>query len=68
MAIDASEETDHPGRLINHIKKNFNLKVVRYGNNLIFQATTKIEKNNQLLFDYNDTCKKSIQENEWLLK
>ena len=55
MAIDASEETDHPGRLINHSKKNFNLKVVRYGNNLIFQATTKIEQHHQLLFDYNDT-------------
>ena len=45
MAIDASEETDHPDWLINHSKKkNFNLKVVRYGSNLIFQATTKIEK------------------------
>ena len=54
LCVDASAESHHPGRLINHSKKKFNLVVKKVTglNRLVFKSIKNSEKGDQLLFDY----------------
>ena len=55
ICIDATSESSHPGRLINHSRKKTNLVVkCTKGKRLVFKALDNIPAGSQLLFDYND--------------
>ena len=67
MCIDATAESSHPGRLINHSRQRPNLVVKSTkGNRLVFKAIKNIEKGHQLLFDYNDNRKEVLESNMWM--
>jgi len=70
QSIDATEESAHLGRLINHSKLNPNLRVqiitVEERPRLVFVAKRDIAENEELLFDYNDRRKHIINSNPWL--
>ena len=68
--IDATEETDRLGRLLNHSKtvsnvssKLFPINDVPY---LIFCASVDIQPGEELLYDYGDRSKKSLDDHPWL--
>lgn len=67
--VDATKETPHLGRLINHSRKG-NLTPKPYTTNsglhLIFLANQFIKAGVELMFDYNDRRKESIRQNPWL--
>ena len=64
ICIDATSESSHPGRLINHSKKQNNLVVkCTKGKRLVFKALDNIPAGSQLLFDYNDDRTDVINEN-----
>ena len=65
FCIDATEETKELGRLINHSRKNANLKPISVKLNgrprLAFIASKEIKVGDEILFDYNDNRPKSVQ-------
>lgn len=67
--IDATKETPHLGRLINHSRRG-NLVTKTYtvnnGLHLIFLAKQFIKAGVEMDFDYNDRRKESIRQNPWL--
>ena len=69
--VDATEETGRLGRLVNHSKKKPNLKPKVYALNskphIIFLASRQIMIGEELLFDYGDKSKSSIEHHPWLL-
>ena len=69
-SIDATEETNRMGRLINHSKSkaNLSIKVVgsEKGPHLCFFASCDIEAGTELFYDYGDKSKSSIQTFQWL--
>ena len=71
MCIDATDESERYGRLINHSMKlpNCLSKVVILEGKprLIFVAKTDIAAGTELLYDYGDKSKNSVLGNPWLL-
>lgn len=70
--IDATPETGRLGRLINHSKLSPNLKpkVVTFGGKprLILVASRDLQAEEELLYDYGDRSKLSIEEHPWLAR
>ena len=73
-AIDARQEDETKGRLINHSKKFPNVKPIvdsclKKGNPvLFFKAIREVEKGTELLYDYQERRKAVIQKYPWLLE
>lgn len=67
--IDAIQESNRIGRLINHCKLNQNLltRLVEVNGkpNLIFVARKDLDIDGELLFDYGDHSKESIAAHPW---
>lgn len=70
--VDATPESTRLGRLINHSIKGANLKTrsVKIGGKprLIFLAKRDIRSGEELLYDYGDRSKLSLQSHPWLKK
>lgn len=70
--IDATEETDRLGRLINHSKKNSLLypKILQIQSapRLIFFAKCDIPKGTEITYDYGDRRKSILAVYPWLLE
>merc|ERR1719510_453479 len=72
FCVDATEDSGRYGRLVNHSKKNANIfphtKVAEEEGKprVIFVATRDICKGEELLFDYNDRRKRSLNAHSWL--
>ena len=70
--IDATEESKYMGRLINHSRKNPNLKPKKIEvdglPHLIFLAKRDIGIGEELLFDYGDRSKEALEHHPWLAK
>ena len=70
MCIDATVETGRCGRLINHSRSKANVKPqlldVKNIPRLAFFAIRKIEKFEELLYDYGDRRVKILAANPWL--
>ena len=68
--LDATAETGRLGRLVNHSKKNANLKpkvhMLANKPHIIMLASRDIKAGEELLFDYGDTSKASLVQNPWL--
>ena len=70
LCVDATEENDTKGRLINHSRKEANLKmrvvVVDGEPRIVFIALRRIANGTELLYDYGDRRKDIVKENSWL--
>lgn len=70
FSIDATSETGRLGRLVNHSRQSPNLqtKVVffREKPRLILVARRDIEIGEELLYDYGDRSKESLEAHPWL--
>ena len=71
IRIDATPESNKRlGRLVNHVRRNGNLKPSVYEcesrPHVIFIASRDIEKGEQLLYDYGDYSRDSIKHHSWL--
>ena len=70
FSIDATAETGRYGRLVNHSRKTPNLlpKVIMNGESprLILIAKHDIEAGVELVYDYGDRSKKSLELFPWL--
>ena len=68
--LDATKETHHLGRLLNHsrLKPNCETKVFNYRGtpHLIILAARDIAPGEELLYDYGDLSKSSLQSHPWL--
>lgn len=68
--VDATEETEYKGRLVNHSLRNANLKarVVDIGrsHHLILVACRNVEIGEELLYDYGDRSSNVCDMNPWL--
>lgn len=68
--VDATKETTRLGRLVNHSKKGSNLKtktfVIEETPHLILVADRDIFPGEELLYDYGDRSKRSLQYYPWL--
>ncbi|XP_065670587.1 N-lysine methyltransferase KMT5A-A isoform X4 [Hydra vulgaris] len=68
--VDATKETGRLGRLLNHSKTNSNVctKLFPIGNtpHLILVAQKDIACDQELLYDYGDRSKRSIESHPWL--
>lgn len=68
--LDATEENNTLGRLINHSKKNYNLKsktaTVNGTPKLFFIASQDIAPGEELLVDYGERRRDVLKENPWL--
>ena len=68
--MDATNESNKLGRLVNHSKINMNICTKVFPVNdtpyLIFEASRDIEPDEELLFDYGDCSKKSLDSHPWL--
>ena len=69
-SIDASEETGRLGRLINHSKKNPNVKttVIEFNKqpHLVFIAIKDIAAGEEILYDYGERKQEIIEGHKWL--
>lgn len=69
-SIDATEESNTMGRLINHSKTrpNLSVKIItpKERPHLCFFASTDIKKGTELVYDYGDRSKESLTNFEWL--
>ena len=68
VSVDGTAETQHPGRLINHSKNNFNLvpKKVPGMDRLVLKSVKQINKGDQLFFNYGEDRKEVIKANIWM--
>jgi len=68
--VDATEETDRLGRLFNHSKTASNVSSKLFPINgvpyLILCASVDIQVGEELLYDYGDRSKKSLDDHPWL--
>lgn len=68
-SVDATKESDRLGRLINH-SKNGNCQTKLHDINgiphLILVASRDIQEGEELLYDYGDRSKASIEAHPWL--
>ena len=69
-SVDATKETDRLGRLLNHSKTNGNVTTqlfpIKGTPHLILVAARDIEANEELLYDYGDRSKSSVESHPWL--
>ena len=69
-SIDATAESGRLGRLLNHSTKTNNCctKLVEFKGkpHLIIVAATDIQEGEELLYDYGDRNKESLQAHPWL--
>uniref|UniRef100_A0A1I7UAL8 [histone H4]-lysine(20) N-methyltransferase n=1 Tax=Caenorhabditis tropicalis TaxID=1561998 RepID=A0A1I7UAL8_9PELO len=69
--VDATEETEFKGRLINHslLKPNLKTKVVEFNGKhfLIFVALRDIVSGEELLYDYGDRSSEAAEDHPWLI-
>jgi len=69
-SIDATAESPYFGRLVNHsrVKPNCHTKVVevRGQPHLVLLASRRIEAGEELLYDYGDRSKESLEAYPWL--
>ena len=68
-SIDATSESGKLGRLLNHSRNgNCHTKVVEIGKrpHLILVASQEIAEGEELLYDYGDRSKSSIESHPWL--
>lgn len=67
--IDATQETDRLGRLVNHSKKG-NLRtrtfLIEDSPHLIFFASRDIQPGEELCYDYGDRRKEALESHPWL--
>ena len=72
FSIDATAETGRYGRLVNHSRKTPNLlpTVIMNGESprLLLIAKRDIEPGVELLYDYGDRSKESLELHPWLAK
>ena len=70
LCVDATNDNDRKGRLLNHSKKNFNvvasLHIVDDYPHIVFHAAGKILPSEELVYNYGDTSKKSLDAHGWL--
>ncbi len=70
FSVDATAESGRLGRLLNHSKANANCctKVVGIGNRpyLILVAARDVDVGEELLYDYGDRDKATLQAHPWL--
>ncbi|EDV22448.1 N-lysine methyltransferase KMT5A-A [Trichoplax sp. H2] len=70
FCVDATKETDRLGRLVNHSRKNYNsisrLIPINGNPHLVLIAYRDIGIGEELLYDYGDHSKKSIEAHPWL--
>ncbi|XP_060532752.1 N-lysine methyltransferase KMT5A-A-like [Cylas formicarius] len=70
FCIDATKESGRMGRLINHSRTNSNLftKTVMVDGlpRLVLFAKENIKKGEELLYDYGDRARESLQNHPWL--
>ncbi|KRZ75660.1 N-lysine methyltransferase SETD8-B [Trichinella papuae] len=70
--LDATRESVHKGRLLNHSAKGSNLKskILEVNNrpHVIFLAKRDIEAGEELLYDYGDRRKNAVEANPWLVR
>ena len=70
LCIDATEENDTKGRLINHSRKEANLKmrvvVVDGEPRIVFIALKRIVNGAELYYNYSERRKEIVRENPWL--
>jgi len=68
--VDATKESDRLGRLLNHSKISSNVSTQLFPINeipyLILVASQDIEPGEELLYDYGDRSKKSVESHPWL--
>ena len=70
-SVDATEESPYLGRLINHSRKgNLKAKAVEVCGkpHLILLAQRDIPPGTELLYDYGDRSKESLENHPWLAK
>ncbi|VDK45437.1 unnamed protein product [Anisakis simplex] len=71
FCVDATEETPHKGRLINHsiLQPNLKTKVLELNGSqhLVLIAKRDIEIGEELLYDYGDRSPLTVANNPWLL-
>ena len=69
-SVDATQETDRYGRLVNHSKTSGNVTTklfpIKGTPHLILVAARDIEANEELLYDYGDRSKSSVESHPWL--
>lgn len=68
-SIDATEETEKLGRLLNHSRKgNCYTKVVAIGDTpfLVLLASQHINKGEELTYDYGDRSQGALESHPWL--
>lgn len=72
LSVDATKETDRLGRLVNHSKNHYNavskLIPVHGRPHLVLMASRDIGISEEVLYDYGDHSKNSIQAHPWLEK
>ena len=70
--IDATEETDRLGRLLNHSKteSNVNSKIFAIDDvpHIILRASVNIARGEELLYDYGDRRRRIVDDHSWLAK
>ena len=68
FSVDATEENETCGRLMNHSKLgNIKPRVIDDGNlHLCFFACEDIDVGEELLYDYGERKKDIVEQNEWL--
>ena len=70
LCLDATKETDRKGRLLNHSRTNSNVyprvHTIDGYPHIVFYAKDIIRPQQELVYDYGDRSKKSIDDNRWL--
>lgn len=69
LSIDATAETDHLGRLVNHSRNgNLATKTVTYKGrpHLVLLAKEDIQEGEELTYDYGDRTRESLINHPWL--
>ncbi len=69
LCMDATAESKHLGRLVNHSRKpNLITKVIEINNipHLVLLASKDIECGEEILYDYGERNSKAIRYNQWL--
>ena len=70
FCIDASQDSPHPGRLINHSRAAYNLVAKKVPGELrvAFRSSRDISAGEELFFDYNDRRKEVLSSVLWMDK
>ena len=70
LCVDATDDNGRKGRFFNHSKKAFNVSVklipIDGYPHIVLVAARKINPGEELVYDYGDRSKESLEDNEWL--